>query len=282
MATLLVDNQTVGIAPLPGPPQANLSLPGATWEFRPIPDNPAEQETNINFISTYEPFTLSITAIPNLPEEVILNTIVNLKYCIIEQPLPGDDTTRSQNAPLEIKVSPYWAPLLFLEPLVVITPGVTTTPAILRGYFTERNWYDRELLVSYANAVARFTSDGFFYAPFARFPNNLPFDIKKINIRLPSNVNVNTFYPLSVSNANRTEAEILDSYLNLIGQVISYKGTDIKKLRFFYDVRIISNKGVFNSTAYTIVQYNHEKANQRLRYLLSRRGPSAVLNITSG
>ena len=281
MATLITDNLSVGIAPMPGPPKANATLPTATWEFRPAPIalEIEEDSPELDFISTYEPFTLSVNPVPNLPDEVILSTVVTLKYCIIEEPLPGATTTRSLNGKLDIKASPYWAPGLFLEPLIVTTPGVNQSPAIIRGYFTERNWYDREITVSFLNAIARFTSDGFFYVPLANLPKNLPFDIKKINIRLPSNVNVNTFYPLSVANASRTESEILDSYLSVIGQVVSYKGTDIKKLRFYYDILITSTKGVFSSTAYTVVQYNHKKAIERLKYLLGRRRPNAVLNI---
>jgi len=280
MATLLVDGITVGPAPLVGPPKADSKLPTATWEFRPtIPPSTEETEAENNFISTYQPFNLPITAIPSLPDEIIISTVVNLKYCIVEDPLPGAKDIRSQNAKIKIKASPYWAPGLFLEPLVVITPGLSQSPAIITGYFTERNWYDRQIAVSYLNAVAIFSSDGFFYAPLKNFPINLPYNLKNIKILLPSNVNVNTFYPLSISGAYKTESEILQNYFNSIGQVISYKGTDIKKLRFFFDIVITSTKGTFPSTAYMIAQYNHKAANERLKYLLKRRRKNAFLNI---
>jgi hypothetical protein len=282
MATLLADNLTVGPPPLPGPPLANPSLATATWEFRPVPASLDLDQAgpNANYITTYQPFNLSISAIPTLPEEVITNVTTTLRYCILEDPLPGASTTRSQNGKLEIKVSPFWAPGLFLEPLVVSTPGTGATPATISGYFTERNFYDREIVASYLNAVARFTSNGFFYAPLETFPVKLPFDLNKIKFQLPSSVNVNTFYPLSISAAYKTESEILENYFSSVGQVISYKGTDIKKLRFFFDVTIISNKGVFPSTAYMIVQYNQKAANERLKFLLRRRRRGAVLNIS--
>ena len=86
---------------------------------------------------------------------------------------------------------------------------------------------------------------------------------------------------MSISAAYTTESEILEPYFTSIGQVISYKGTDIKKLRFFFDVVITSNYGVYPSTAYMIVQYNQKAANKRLQFLLKRRKRKAVLNIGS-
>lgn len=280
MATLLVDGLTVGPAPLPGPPTANPAIPSATWEFRPVANKLPDGEggPNANYISTYQPFTLAVSAIPTAPLEVITSLTITLKSCVLEDPLPGSETTRSLDAPLKIKVSPFWAPGLFLEPLVVTTPGAGGVCTI-SGYFTERNWYDREIVVSYLNAVTRFTSDGFFYAPLENFPTNLPFDLKKINIPLPSGVNINTFYPLTIAAAYKTESEILEGYFNSIGQVISYKGTDIKKLRFYFDVVITSTLGTYPSTAYMIVQYNQKAANERLKFLLKRRRRNAILNI---
>jgi len=259
MATLLVDGLTVGPAPLPGPPTANPAIPSATWEFRPVANKLPDGEggPNANYISTYQPFTLAVSAIPTAPLEVITSLTITLKSCVLEDPLPGSETTRSLDAPLKIKVSPFWAPGLFLEPL----------------------GYDREIVVSYLNAVTRFTSDGFFYAPLENFPTNLPFDLKKINIPLPSGVNINTFYPLTIAAAYKTESEILEGYFNSIGQVISYKGTDIKKLRFYFDVVITSTLGTYPSTAYMIVQYNQKAANERLKFLLKRRRINAILNI---
>jgi hypothetical protein len=282
MATLLVDNFTVGPAPLTVPPLADATLPPATWEFRPSPLTSGDLTQigpNANFITTYQPFSLTVTAIPTAPLEVINGLTITLKYCICEDPLPGVPTTKSLDAKLNIKASPYWLPGLFFEPLVLINPGIGGSPAIISGYFTERNWYDREIVVSYFNAIAKFTSDGFFYAPLERFPNKLPFDLKKIRIPLPSSVNVNTFYPLSVAAANKTESELVEPYLRSIGQVVSYKGTEIKKLRFFFDVVITSTNGVFPSTAYMIVQYNQKAANERLKYLFKKKNPFAFLNI---
>lgn len=281
MATILVDDYTVGYAPLPGPPVANLLLPTATYEFRPIPASLdlTQAGPGANYITTYQPFDISISAIPTVGGEYVTGIDISFSYCICEDPLPGADTTRSANDPLKIKASPYWAPGAFLEPLVTILPGVGGSPAIIGGYFTERNFYDRVITVSYLNAIAKFSSDGFFYAPLANFPGNLPFDLNKINIPLPSGVNVNTFYPLSVSAAYTTEAEILQPYLNSIGQVVSYKGSDIKKLRFFFNVTVYSNMGIYPSTAYMIVQYNQNAANKRLQYLLNRKNPLAFLNI---
>ena len=279
MATLLVDGLAVGPAPLPGPPTANPVLHGAAIELRPqaaaLPDG--QSGPNTNYISTYQPFSLSVSAVPTAPLEVITSVVIlGPNRCIIEDPLPGSDTTKSLNKKLEIPVSPFWAPGLFLEPLVVCTPGPAAT---ISGYFTERNWYDRVITVSYLNAIAKFTSSGLFYAPLENFPINLPFDLNAIKIALPSSVNINTFYPLTVGAAYTTESELLEPYLGSIGQVISYKGTDIKKLRFYFDITVNSSLGVYPFTAYIIVQYNQKAANERLKFLLRRRRRNAVLNI---
>lgn len=279
MATILVDGITVGPAPLPGPPTANPILPGANFEFRPqagtLPSG--ESGPNTNYISTYQPFSMTVSAIPTAPLEVITSVVIlGPTSCIIEDPLPGSDTTKSLNKKLEIPVSPFWLPGLFLEPLVVSTPGL---PATISGYFTERNWYDRVITVSYLNAIAKFTSLGLFYAPLENFPTNLPFDLNAIKIALPSTVNINTFYPLTVGAAFKTESELLEPYLSTIGQVISYKGTDIKKLRFYFNITVNSSLGVYPFTAYMIVQYNQKAANERLKLLLRRRRRFAFLNI---
>lgn len=281
MASVLEDNITVGRAPLPMSGRTFPSIASGIYEFKPTVSPTStdleEYGNGDNYISTYQPFSLSVTAIPNLPEEIITSTRVTLKYCILEEPLPGADTTRSLNAPLKIPVSPYWAPGLFFEPLIFTTPGVSQSPAIISGYFTERNFYDREWIVEYKSYVARFTSNGLFYAPLKNFPVNLPFDLKKISLSLNSSVNINNFYPLTISAANRYDAEILQPYLSRVKQVISYKPSEIKKLRFFFDIEITSNKGIFNFTAHMTVQQNQKAANRRLEFALNRRRENAEM-----
>lgn len=281
MASVLEDNITVGRPPLGMPGREFPAIPSGVFEFKPevtpTTFDPEEFGNGDNYISTYQPFALSVTPIPTLPDEVISSTTVTLRYCILEEPLPGADTTRSLDAPLEIPVSPYWAPALFFEPLVFSSPGISQGPANVYGYFTERNFYDREWVVEYKSHVARFTSNGLFYAPLSKFPVNLPFNIKNITLPLISSVNVNNFYPLTISAANQYDAEILQPYLSRVKQVISYKPSEIKKLRFFFDIRITSNKGVFNFTAHMTVQQNQKAANNRLNFVLNRRRENAEL-----
>ena len=107
MATLLVDGLTVGPAPLPGPPTANPALPGAAIELRPVANKLPDGEggPNTNYISTYQPFTLTVSAIPTAPLEVITSVVIlGPNRCILEDPLPGSDTTKSLNKKLKIPV----------------------------------------------------------------------------------------------------------------------------------------------------------------------------------
>lgn len=279
MATLLTDNTTVGLYPLPQSASRVVPIPAGQYEFAPllpISLDPDEIGNGENYIGTYQGFGLTVQAIPNLPEEVITGFTLRMTSCVLEEPLPGADTTHSLKDELKIPVTPYWSPPLFFEPLVSVLNF--TQSGTISGYFTERNFYDREWVVSYFNAVARFTSNGLFYAPLENFPKNLPFDIKNINIPLPSSVNINTFYPFSISNAYTYDAEVLQSYFP-VSQVISYKPSEIKKLRFYFEGSIFSNKGVFPFTAHMTVQQNQKAANERLRYALNRRKSNAMLPI---
>lgn len=282
---IITETVSTGIFPLSSTPKRNVELfPQGLIELFPIA-TPSSEEIQLspegNFISTYQAFSLQVSATPVGDEKILSIRVDGPKYCVLEDPLPGADTTRSLDGVLDIKVSPFWAPGLFLEPLVVTAPGSGTAPATISGYFTERNFYDRELVVSYFNAITKFTSNGFFYAPLDRFPKDLPFDLEKITIPLPSSVNINTFYPLSIAAAYTTESETIEPYLRTIGQVIRYKPSDIKKLRFFFDITVTSDKGIFPFTAHLTVQNNQKAAESRLKFAMSRRGKKAILN-TSG
>lgn len=278
----ITETVNTGIFPLSSTPQRAYEVfPQGLIELFPTPtstDDDIQLSPEGNFISTYQAFSMQVSATPVGDEKILSTTVVGPKYCVLEEPLPGSDTTKSLDTELEIKVSPYWAPGLFLEPLVVTTIGVGSSPATISGYYTERNFYDREIVVKYLNAVTKFTSDGFFWAPLDSFPKDLPFDLEKIKIPLPSSVNVNTFYPLSIAAAYKTESETVEPYLQNIGQVIRYKPSDIKKLRFFFDITVVTDKGTYPFTAHMTVQNNQKAAQERLKYMMSRRKKDAVLN----
>jgi len=278
MATLLTDNITVGIPPITPPIRTLLSgVVSSQYEFKPTLGPAAiarllqdgEIANSNDYISPYQDFSLTISAIPTDPLEVITAITLTMNSCVLEEPLPGADITRSQDTEFEIPVTPYWAPPLFVEPFVIITPSGPTVS--VSGYFTERNFYDQEWILQYENAIAKFSATGI------RFTRDKKGFVKSVNFLetltgiIPAGINVNNFYPMSIAAAYTYGPEVMQSYILLSERVISYKPSEIKKLRFYFTGNIISNRGTFPFTAHMTVQNNKKAAQERLRYALNRR-----------
>lgn len=279
-----------GTFPLGGVPLRTFDAPPAPFEIFPTP-NPSinakaeDLSPSGNFVSTYQPFSVSIAAVPNIPLEVITSvTVTGPTRCIAEDPFLPVDTTRSLDEVFEIPVSPYWTLPSFanaggpsIEPLITITPGVGGSPATISGYFTERNFTDRELYVRYANALTKFSSDGFFWVPIEQFELDLPFfdpiKFEELKVPLPSTVNVNTFFPISAADARRLESNALIPYIiGGFGDIVRYKPSDIKKLRFFFTITVTSTFGAFIYESHMTVQLNRKLAEERLKFMQKYRG----------
>ena len=280
MAALLVDQYEVGI-PYIVPPLRSIGevalLSQGDYEFFPrlgavaLAEAVANGELtgNDDFIGTYQGFSMSVEAIPTFPDEVITNHALTMTHCILEDPLPGADPSRTgAEEGLEIPVSPYWVAPLFMEPTVSVVGGFGNV-ATISGYFSERNFYDREWVLGYDNGVMRFTSEGITYSDSPNILRN--FALSALTKTLSSSINVNTFYPITLPAAQQWGPEIMQGYIGAANNVISYKPSEIKKLRFFFAGAITSNEGLFPYTAHTTVQVNQKYAEQRLEYALNRR-----------
>ena len=280
MAALLVDQYEVGI-PYIVPPIRSIGdvalLSQGDYEFFPRLGATAlanaiengEVTGGDDFIGTYQSFSMSVEAIPTLPGEVITNHDLSMTHCILEDPLPGADPSRTgAEEGLDIPVSPYWVAPLFIEPTVSILGGVGNV-ANISGYFSERNFYDREWVLGYDNGIMRFTSEGISYSDDPSILRS--FALSALTKTLSSSINVNTFYPVTQIAAQQWGPEIMQSYINAANNVISYKPSEIKKLRFFFAGTITSNEGLFPYTAHTTVQVNQKYAEQRLEFALNRR-----------
>lgn len=275
MATLLVDNITVGVPPIVPPARSLPPILSGEFEFKPARSaletaallESGEITDASDYIAPYQTFSLTVEGIPTGVGEVINNVQITMDSCILEEPLPGADITRSANTEFEIPVSPYWAGPLFFEPLVTITP--VGPQCIISGYFTERNFYDREWILQYENAIARFTSEGITFTDDKKTFGN--FTLRALTGTLSSSINVNTFYPVNIANAYTFGPEIMQGYINTAERIISYKPSEIKKLRFYFSVTVYSNLGVYPFTAHMTVQNNQKAAQSRLEYALNRR-----------
>jgi hypothetical protein len=275
MATILLDNVTIGVPPLVPPARQLPLIPVGNFEFKPARSpldtaallQSGEISDASDYIAPYQAFSLTVEGIPNFPAEVVQSVQVTIDSCVLEEPLPGADITRSGNTEFEIPASPYWISPLFLEPLVTISP--TGPFCTISGYFTERNFYDQEWILQYENAIARFTSEGITFTDDKKTFGN--FVLSSLSGTLSSGINVNTFYPISIPNAYTFGPEIMQGYINLAERVISYKPSEIKKLRFYFSITVTSNLGVYPYTAHMTVQNNQKAAQSRLEYALNRR-----------
>ena len=147
MATLLDDRSTVGLWPLPGTAKradllAGVVTPGVgSFELRPLAfENMAEAVANgdissvDDYVAPYQTFTLTVTAIPTVPNEVITNVSFDPIppvpaftpfKAILEEPNPATKASRSgAEEPQEIAPSPNWDPPLVNEPYIQTIGGV--------------------------------------------------------------------------------------------------------------------------------------------------------------
>lgn len=287
MAAVLTDGIEVGLYPLPASAVRSLEtllVPAGTYEFKPIVDLIPDAEPT--YVKPYQFFSLEVSAIPTLPNEVITSLTVNgPSYCLLEEPLPTFDTTRSFDTEFEIPVSPLWAAPLYLEPFVLnstSSPGPTPLVTI-QGYFSERNFHDREWLLRLPNAIVKVSGAGVFYETLEVIEKKEAagelFDPSMLVKKYPSSISAETFYPLTAVDANLYDAAVMEEWLKRCSDIISYKPSDIMKLRVFFDIVIVSSAGTFPFTAHMTVQNDQDTAIKRLEYGINTPKVPVPLNV---
>ena len=298
MATLLDDRLTVGIWPLPGTAKradllSGVVTPGVgSFELRPLAyENMAEAVENgdvssvDDYISPYQVFSLTVTAIPTLPDEIILNVSFDPIppvpaftpfKAIIEEPNPVTLVSRTgAEKPQEILPSPNWNPPLVNEEFIQTLGGVTT--ATIGGYYTEKAFYDREWVLKFPDVIARISGAGVRYLKYEKIPQGVPFDPLLFDTApiAPSSITPATWYSLTKADAEILDAPQMAQYLEQTSGIVSYKASEIRKLRFFYIITITSKlPGTLipiktTIPAFMTVQNNSSWAQQRLLYALN-------------
>lgn len=313
MATLLDDRLTVGIWPLPGTAKranllAGIVTPGfGSYELRPLAfENMAEAVANgdlasiDDYIAPYQTFTLVATAIPTEPDEIIvsvsfdplppLGAFTPFK-AILEEPNPLTQPNRSgADEPQEIIPSPNWDPPIVAEPYIKVLNGVTT--ATIVGYYTEKAFYDREWILRYPDVIARISGEGVRYLKYEDIPQGVPFDPKLFD-KAPfaaSTITPATWYPATKADAEILDAPQMEQYITQSSGIVSYKASEIRKLRFFYMCYIISTTPapvtgipVPKTTiipCFMTVQNNMSVAEKRLSYALNKpKVPAPLLPV---
>lgn len=274
MAIPLVDNVTVGLYPLPAtaPRAASVAaVPAGVYEFKPVAD--IIPDTEPNYVQPYETFSMTVSAVPNLPDEKIISlTVTGPTHCVLEEPLPSFDSTRSLDADLDITVSPLWVSGAFREPFIVnSTTGSGLTPVVtISGYFSERNFYDREWLLRYPDAIAKIGWNGVKYELLEVLNKKEElFDPSMLVKTYPSSITAETYYPLTPADARLYDASVMETFIARCSDILSYKPSDIRKLRMFFDISIVSDKGTYPFTAHMTVQNNMDTAIERLEYAIN-------------
>lgn len=277
MAVPVVDGVTVGLYPLPAtaPRVAKdpllATVTAGVYEFKPQVDLLPDAEPT--YVKPYQTFSLGVSAVPTLPDEVITNlTVTGPSYCVLEEPLPGADITRSADTEFEIPVSPLWVAPLFKEPFVVNTltsPGPTPLVTI-SGYYSERNFFDREWILSFPDAIAKISADGVKYETLEALSEAEGlFTPELLTKTYPSALNAENFYPLTPADAKLYDTAAMEQYFKTCSGILSYKSSEIKKLRMFFEITIVSNKGTYPFTAHMTVQNDQENALERLQYAIN-------------
>jgi len=274
MAIPLIDNITVGLYPLPAtaPRASSVALvPAGVYELKPVAS--IIPDTEPNYVQPYEPFSIEVSAVPNIPDEKIISlTVTGPTYCVLEEPLPSFDSTRSLDAELEISASPLWVSGAFQESFIVnSTTASGLTPVVtISGYYSERNFYDREWLLRYPDAIAKISGNGVQYELLEVINKQEEiFDPSMLVKTYPSSISAETFYPLSPADAKLYDSSAMINFISNCSDILSYKPSDIRKLRMFFEISIVSDKGTYPFTAHMTVQNNMESAIERLRYAIN-------------
>ena len=247
-------------------------IPAGVYELKPvIPPIPGVISNLLNkigklpetppvYVSPYDNFVLPVTAIPTFPNEYISGmTITGPIACMLEEPLPVLEgigkTLRSLGETLRIGISPWWAPGVFFDPFMNVSyaqppippapvgappgtgPGYLSYTANIQGYYTDRNWTDREWVLKEADVVARYNIQGRFTKPAKNI--KYPLNPKSIVNYQPSAITPYTFFSTNIITSACAE-EVMLPYLRCAEHIIQYKPSEIRMMRFYFLVVIDS------------------------------------------
>ena len=149
------------------------------------------------------------------------------------------------------------SPFSLLDPeslLGPIAPAPTTAPGFYRGgvgsvqpdgyplmernlfgYYTDRNFYDREYILKYRDELLKINMEGVFrkdWNPsFGR--ETYPVNPKSIKEPVESNVNPFTFYCANAYGGSKVE-EVAREYFRCAEYILGYKASEIQRLRFYF------------------------------------------------
>jgi hypothetical protein len=289
----------------PQPTLTGTSL-GELKEARRYSDN------QLAYLSIFQNFTLPITFQPTRPISVtplVLESILSISCkmtgCELESPTAIDNPTISEpdgkgGAKLKLpkfdaKKTIFWKGGNFNEPRVLggstgvpgpisLLPVIATytagpgVPAIynISGYFTERNFFDREWITQFKFLLYKINSNGIYW--------NNPLLDQFIGSMIGINgakwfqadaTGPDRFYSLTKELAKKTESPIADKYIKGAEKIIQYKPSEIGSLRFYFVFTVTTNFPaqpieIFEATM--SVRYDTQYGTARLKLAQKKQG----------
>jgi hypothetical protein len=280
----------------------NLINPRKLIENRKYSDNPIQP-----YVSTYDIFEiplkftldfLDISSSTTGGPTLIVQVNARLLSCQLESPLPIDgkkrtDVKNGKSLATEAKFASVgqaiWSAGNFKEPFVIgsgfpgrmdnalgttmLYPGVEEAEFKVSGYFTERNFFDREWITKWGPLSVKCDAFGaYLQNPLKPLLN--PLEIKFLDWIPITTWTPDQFYQENIGLASKFDANIIQPYINRCTNVISYKPSEISSLRYYFLFTVYTNKGLAKSTYGSLtVKYNQDVGDKRLQYALKRENP---------
>lgn len=285
---------TVGPWPLPmtlarADILAGLVTPGVgSIELRPLPfenlsNAIAEGDISgiFDYVAPYQVFTVTVTVLPE-GDEVIQSVsfdpsigglplpVLTPFAAILEEPNPMTLPSRTgTDKPQIIPPSGMWSPPSVNEPSVISFGGTNT--ATLAGFYTEKAFFDRRWILKFPDCVARIGSDGIRYLRFSEIPQGVALEEELFDTApiLPSGITPLNWYPVTRADAEILDSPLMEPLLRKCEGIISYKASEIRKLRFFYNIIIVTDKGTSFKPVFMTVQNQQKWTQSRLQYALA-------------
>lgn len=259
------------------------------------------------YVEPYDPFIIPLQfASPGQ----IISIRGALLSCVLESPLPiadGDNRTVVDNVgniasasfKLPSALVGFWQPGLFKEPLVLGSSGAGVVPVpapmgispagtvyspaggfgptaiyTISGYFTERNFFDREWIISIGGYPVKLNAEG-LYILKPQFKNFNPLKATNLdNWAIIKSWSPDLFYNPNIATAKIFDGPVIEGYITGASGITMYKPSEIGSLRFYFrfDVDALVNGAVISTPifAHMSVKYNQDLGPFRLIQAQSR------------
>jgi len=137
------------------------------------------------------------------------------------------------------------------------------------GYFTERNFFDREWIVQWGKYFVKIDCFGVYVLKPTVTKNPLsvtdPTDWVSIGAWTPDE-----FYQRNISLANKFDGPVVETFISGAKEILKYKPSEIGSLRYYFVFTTETLAGPFTLTsthlANLTVKYNQDTGAERLRF----------------